>query len=163
MNPFSLLGSALGLNLVTSLVDNLVWTVDAPIRGSIVYCDLAFGTSEHSGIYIGNNQIVHRNGRGKIELVTPGEFTSGTTGATIYVSCDKYGDAVGYDDVAHDAESMLGTKQNYSLLGKNCHQFCSYCLSGDWDNYHVSLSQLKYQAKSALGASQWRAWSLLNR
>ena len=41
-----------------------------PKKGSIVYCDLAFFV-EHSGVYIGNNKIVHLDGSGYVEVVTP--------------------------------------------------------------------------------------------
>src|SRR5690606_2362670 len=62
-----------------------------PVRGSIVYCDLTAGhnLAEHSGIYIGNNRIVHLNRHGDIDVVSPQQFISGiTTGNEIYVSCE---------------------------------------------------------------------------
>ncbi|WP_213073841.1 hypothetical protein [Acinetobacter sp. WCHAc060033] len=67
-----------------------------PVRGSVVYCDLTLGNgiAEHTGIYIGNNEIVHLNRHGFIEAVSPKEFLSGwTTGFNIYVSCQ--GDSAG--------------------------------------------------------------------
>ena len=49
-------------------------------RLEVLYCDLACGFAEHSGIYIGNNQIVELNGGGDIAIVSPKEFIDGGTG-----------------------------------------------------------------------------------
>jgi hypothetical protein len=163
MNPFSIIGHLFGVNLATSLIDNLLWTTDSPVRGSVVYCDLAFGMAEHSGIYIGRNRIVHRNSRGIIEEVSLSEFLDGTTAITIYVSCDNSGNAVGGEDIASAAESMIGHQQDYSLFQNNCHQFCSYCVSGDWGSNSILLKHLKQDAKLFSGATQWRAWNLRTR
>ena len=59
------------LGLVESFIDNEIRDTVYPVMGSVVYCDLAFGHAEHSGIYIGNDQIVHLDGSGDIEIVTP--------------------------------------------------------------------------------------------
>ena len=47
-----------------------------PKKGSVLYCDLSFGIAEHSGIYVGDNRIVHLNGKGEIEAVSPAAFLS---------------------------------------------------------------------------------------
>ena len=44
-----------------------------PAPGTPVYCNLAI-VVEHTGIYIGDNEIVHLNGDGNIETVSPQEF-----------------------------------------------------------------------------------------
>ena len=152
------IGIVLGANLLESLVHNMFWTVDTPVRGSVVYCDLGFGIIEHSGIYIGNNQIVHLNGQGDVEIVSPEEFMRGCTAISIYVSCDSEGDAVGYDDVAENALGLVGYNVGYSFWRRNCHQFCSYCLSIYQDNMDVTLNLLKMEAKKQLNATQWRVW-----
>ena len=58
------------------LMDWTVKTIDAffihsvrPAVGSVVYCNLAV-VAEHTGIYVGNNKIVHLNGNGRIEKVS---------------------------------------------------------------------------------------------
>ncbi|HNW16697.1 MAG TPA: hypothetical protein PKM15_08340, partial [bacterium] len=61
-------------NLGKSFVDNVLRDCVYPVKGSVVYCDLAFGSAEHSGIYIGNNEIVHLDGSGNVEIVDPKEF-----------------------------------------------------------------------------------------
>jgi hypothetical protein len=48
-----------------SFYDNSTFTYKSPAIGSLVFCQL--GPVEHSGIYIGNNQIVQLNGKGQIE------------------------------------------------------------------------------------------------
>ena len=58
-----------------------------PKKGSVLYCDLSFGIAEHSGIYVGDNRIVHLNGKGEIEAVSPAEFLSLFALQDIYVSC----------------------------------------------------------------------------
>ena len=131
-----------------------------PVRGSVVYCDLTLGNgiAEHTGIYIGNNEIVHLNRHGFIEAVSPKEFLSGwTTGFNIYVSCQ--GDsAVGCDEAADFAESKIGNTRNYNVFMDNCHQFSAGCLIKDPENYNNFLWFLKDEAKKRLGADNWRLW-----
>ncbi len=56
MNPYHAIGSFVVGNLSKSLIQNLFWKTNSPVRGSIVYCDLAFGYAEHSGVYVGNGR-----------------------------------------------------------------------------------------------------------
>ena len=58
------------------LVDWTIKTIDAffihdvtPKVGSIVYCNLAL-VAEHTGIYVGDNKIIHLNGSGLVEMVS---------------------------------------------------------------------------------------------
>ncbi|ATD02344.1 hypothetical protein PTE01_35500 [Pseudoalteromonas tetraodonis GFC] len=163
MNLYNVIGHFLIGNLSKSLAHNLFWKTDGPVRGSIVYCDLAFGVAEHSGIYLGNNQIIHKNAMGLIETVSVYQFLAGTSAITIYISCDANGTSVGFDDIANDAETLLGTQQAYSVLSKNCHQFCSYCITGNIHTNTFTLAQLKHDAREYIKASQWRAWDLTKR
>jgi len=45
-----------------------------PRVGSLLYCDLARSVVQHSRIYIGNQQIVHLDGSGLIEIVSLQNF-----------------------------------------------------------------------------------------
>ena len=129
-----------------------------PKVGSIVYCGLAANQLEHSGIYIGDNRIVHLNRHGYIEIISPQQFISGiTTGNEIYVSCEGEW-PVGCDEVADFAESMVGIIRNYHVLVDNCHQFSAGCLMKDPENYNNFLWFLKDEAKKRLGADNWRLW-----
>ena len=163
MNPYNAIGSFLVGNLSKSLIQNLFWKTNSPIRGSIVYCDLAFGYAEHSGVYVGNGRIIHRNGKGLIEAVSVNQFLADTTAISIYISCNAQGSAVGSESCAQTAEGMLGVQTDYSLLNENCHQFCSYCLDGDIFSSTFTLTQLKRDAHAYIQASQWRVWDLRHR
>ncbi|MGO2089984.1 MAG: lecithin retinol acyltransferase family protein [Oceanisphaera sp.] len=160
MNLLTVVGSVFANNLSQSLIHNLFWKTDGPVRGSIVYCDLAFGAAEHSGVYVGNGRIIHRNGKGLIEAASIHQFLADTTALSIYVSCNEQGKAIGCEFTAKAAEAMLGVQTNYSLLNENCHQFCSYCLSGNTLSNTFTLTQLKHDVHTLIQGSQWRVWDL---
>ncbi len=147
------------LNLAESVIDCFRDRV-SPIKGSVVYCDLIFGYMEHSGIYIGNDQIVHVNSQGQIAVVCPSDFIDGTTALNIYVSCrDEY--AVGCEQVAGRALERVGGKVNYNFLINNCHNFTVGCLTGAFeDKPFCFLTLLKGKAKSTLYANTWRQWDI---
>ena len=65
---------ALGLHGMEgrSLSDVLTNKQVCPVEGSIVSCLL--GPVDHSGVYVGNNSIIHRDGGGFIAEVSPREF-----------------------------------------------------------------------------------------
>lgn len=163
MNPYHAIGSFVVGCLSKSLIQNLFWNTDGPVRGSIVYCDLAFGYAEHSGVYMGNGRIIHRNGKGLIEAASIRQFLADTTALSIYVSCNTQGRAIGNESTAQIAGAMLGVQTDYSLLNENCHQFCSHCLSGDIFSNTFTLTQLKRDAHAHIKASQWRVWDLKHR
>ncbi|NOI36065.1 hypothetical protein F0250_19290 [Vibrio cyclitrophicus] len=163
MNPYHAIGSFVVGSLSKSLIQNLFWKTDGPVRGSIVYCDLAFGYAEHSGVYMGNGGIIHRNGKGLIEAASIRQFLADTTALSIYVSCNTQGRAIGNESTAQIAGAMLGVQTDYSLLNENCHQFCSHCLSGDIFSNTFTLTQLKRDAHAHIKASQWRVWDLKHR
>ena len=107
-----------------------------PSPGTPVYCNLAVAF-EHTGIYIGNGEIVHLTGDGDIETVGPEEFCARLEGRnpafSIYFAqfCGK---ALGSRTIAGRAKSMVGGRRNYNLFFDNCHQFTCGCISGDFDN-----------------------------
>ncbi len=153
--------------IVNHLIDNGIrTTVDEPAIGSVVYCDLAFSTVEHSGIYVGNNKIVHLNGDGIVEKVTAKKFLARldgfNTAITIMTSCDG-STPIGSKAVAKRAKKKVGTKLGYKLLEKNCHAFCISCLINDFDYLHSmtaggGFSSLIDTAENVLSADDWRAW-----
>lgn len=134
--------------------------VDEPAKGSVLYCDLAFGFAEHSGIYVGNGDIVHLNGDGEIEVVDMRRFASTYSyDQEIYVSCHDYS-PVGSLLVANRARAKVGARRNYSLLMDNCHQFSTGCLIGDFENASNFLWMLKWEAEKQLNANTWRIWTM---
>ena len=128
-----------------------------PKKGSVLYCDLTGSFLEHSGIYVGDNRIVHLNGKGEIEAVSPAAFLSPFALQDIYVSCME-NSAVGSERVATRALSMVGEKRSYNLMLDNCHQFTTGCLTEDFENSSNLLTFLKMQAKDTLGADTWHLW-----
>lgn len=153
------------LPFVTPLVNMVEGVVDScrdkvrPVEGSILYCDLAFGYAEHSGVYIGDGRIVHLNGQGKVEVVSPSEFIEGTTAMNIYVSCrNEY--AVGCDFTADRARQAIHDKRNYNVLLDNCHQFSAGCITGDFENSSNMLRLLKYECETYFRANAWRQWDI---
>jgi uncharacterized protein YycO len=145
-------------NALESIVDECRDQVQ-PAVGSVLYCDLAFGYMDHSGIYIGNGQIVHLAGNGNIEVVTPKQFISGGTACSIYVSCSGTS-AVGSKIVGQRAREMVGQARSYNFIMDNCHQFAAGCLTGDFDNSSNFLWMLKDQSKRTLGSDTWRYWDI---
>ncbi len=143
------------------LYDNYVKdTVSEPAIGSVVYCDLAFGSSEHSGIYIGNGKIVQLDKYGYIKEVSVSEFTEGTTSLSIYTGC-KNGIPVG--DVKFAERAILYKigihKRDYNVILDNCHQFSAACISGDPDNANNFLWMLKYEFEQETGVDSWLVWN----
>lgn len=146
------------INTIESVIDSCRDQVK-PTIGSILYCDLAFGYMEHSGIYIGENKIVHLNRDGDIEVVSPKKFIDCGTAVSIYVSCRGTA-SVGSRKAAERAKKMLGSYRDYNFIFDNCHQFISGCLSGDFENAHNFLWMLKNEASNRLGSNTWRIWDI---
>lgn len=152
---------ALAGNLIGSFVDNVCRDKVSAKPGSVLYFEMAFGAAEHSGIYVGNGEVVELSGEGDIQQVSVPEFLCVPalvdTAISIYVS-SKDGHAVGSQAVARRARSMVGSRRNYNLILDNCHQFTSGCLTGDFENADNFLWMLKDTAKKRLGADEWRVW-----
>lgn len=153
---FLLMPACAAAELVTDIVLRAKVT---PKVGSIVYCDLALGYAEHSGVYIGDNKIVHLNRHGDIEVVTPRSFIKNTPAIGIYVSCHGP-NAKGCKHTAQRAENMVGKKRDYNVFFNNCHQFSSGCLTGDFENSDNLLLLLKYTANDKLKVNSWRVWDI---
>ncbi|MBV5341472.1 MAG: hypothetical protein J0665_18275 [Deltaproteobacteria bacterium] len=130
-----------------------------PVAGSVLYTDLCFGYAEHSGIYIGHNQIVELNAKGGISVVTPEEFISGGTGVHIYVSSFD-GCAVGSKKAAKRAKYLINSQRDYNFLLSNCHQFTAGCLTNEFENGSSFLWMLKDDCQTYLGANEWRIWDV---
>lgn len=138
---------------------HFVPTIDGPCVGSVVYCEIAFGRLEHSGIYVGRGKIVSLSSDGEIVKEGPLNFLDGiTAGDTIYVSCNG-SSPVGDPHVAKRARDLVGDHRNYNVLLDNCHQFTSECLTGSGQNGDLALWMLKDTAKSVLGANNWLRWN----
>lgn len=112
-----------------------------PRPGSVVKVDL-LGGPDHTGIYIGNDEIVevaNIDGVATVRIVSAEEFIEGDDfcsriGTFIYVACkrDRNGNciAMGSKDIADRARAAVGRTSEYSLLFNNCHMFTQYCITG---------------------------------
>ncbi len=129
--------------------------------GSVVYCHLAL-LVEHSGIYVGDNQIVHLNGDGLIEKVSPKEFMARWGGLNpdlgLFVSCQGES-AIGSVKFAERAISMIGYTRNYHVMMDNCHQFAAGCVIGDFENSCNFKTLLDSLVREHLNADTWRLWN----
>lgn len=134
-----------------------------PKVGSIVYCGLAANQFEHSGIYIGNNEIAHLDGSGKIEAVTPQVFLNRLNGfnsaKNIYISC-KDDKSVGSRSVVTRARKKVGQKIRYGFTTSNCHMFTSGCLTGEFYNNDAFFWLLNDTTQRVLGTNQWLVWDI---
>lgn len=133
-----------------------------PEIGSVVHCELA-GFIDHSGIYVGRNRIVHLDGSGLIEKVSPEQFINRLNGynlaTTILVSC-KNGKPIGSKAAAKRARDKVGTRLNYSIHSNNCHKFSSGCLTGDYENTDILFSDLTLTTDKVLETNEWRVWNI---
>ena len=80
------------LNFVDSFIDNCILScVDEPAYGGIVQCELLFGLAAHSGIYVGNGDIVHLDGDGIVIRSNAREFLDRLDGwnsaISVYTDC----------------------------------------------------------------------------
>ena len=145
-------------SLKQSIVDNFIREKVIPIRGSILHCSL-FGV-EHTGVYIGNNQIVELLGTGEIRIATPEMFIGRTNAISIYVACNGTQPLGGWD-IAERAKSMTNSTRIYHLLKDNCHQFAVGCINGDFENSRNYFALLEYSIKENMNAGhpiEWRVW-----
>jgi len=145
-------------SFIESFVDTVRDSV-TPEIGSIIYCDLHMGLTDHSGVYVGNGEIVHLNGNGDIEIVDTDGFMANTSAMNIYVSCEDE-NAVGAKYIAKRARNVAGGSEDYNFILNNCHQFTSGCITGAFENSDNFLWMLKDKADAALGCNTWRHWDL---
>ncbi len=148
-------------NLIESFVDNVFRDKVYPLMGSILYIDMAFGFADHSGVYVGNGQVVELSGEGVVQKVSVAEFMDTpapvNTAMSVYVSSHN-GVGVGSSAVAQRALDMVGSWRDYNLILDNCHQFCSGCITGNFENSDNFLWMLKDTARRCMRADEWRVW-----
>lgn len=117
-----------------------------PVKGCIFKCDLGI-LLEHTGVYIGNNEIVSLNRHGTIRVENPVSFfPPGTNPESndIYAACYE-----GTDEVLcapfvwKRAKKRVNEKSEYNMLFNNCHRFTTGCITGNFENDVVSFAQLE--------------------
>lgn len=130
-----------------------------PGIGALVYCELF--KMEHSGIYLGGNRIAQLNGKGNIEVVSPSSFTDNITtiDRDIFIPVKTDGTPISLYTAAENAKKMIGNKRDYNLILDNCHQFCSGCITGDFDNVDNFLVFTKNTFYNAVyDKVKWQRW-----
>ena len=138
-----------------------------PRVGSVVCCRLGI-KFDHSGIYVGRNRIIHRDGDGFLALVSPDVFLERLSGfnpaVNIFVACDEEGRPIGSPDIATRARAALKDprlKKGYNVVFNNCHHFCRYCVTGEFEfkgPHNCSFRSLQSLLKRELGLATWRRW-----
>ncbi|MEG1338848.1 VWA domain-containing protein [Cetobacterium sp.] len=183
LNPFSKINilAKVGIKCLKTFIDYNFREKVIPVEGSVVYSDLYFGV-EHSGIYIGNNEIsnivVDSFAESSVKKSSPENFTDKSfLYKKIYVSCNSEG-AVGDKDVSNGAITHLGERGFYGLIFKNCHEFSEKCVEYSKKNYNSdslfqlkdmdetwerSIRNLKAKSKKKLGVTKWKLWDWKNQ
>lgn len=112
--------------------------------GALVFCDLAIKL-EHSGIFIGDKTIVELDGDGNIRKVDYSTFLNDSlfrTGINIFTFTDLSGRVLGSQSTSDRARFKVGEKVKYNLFFENCHKFSAGCMTGDFENFKVTFTQL---------------------
>ncbi|HAV3582288.1 lecithin retinol acyltransferase family protein [Acinetobacter baumannii] len=148
---------------ISGITHNIFLDYVTPEIGSVVHCGLFCNAFEHSGIYVGRNRIVHLDGSGRIEKVSPEQFIERLDGlnlaVSIYVSC-KNGKPIGSKLAAKRAREKVGIRFKYSLSSNNCHIFTSGCLTGNFENNDNFFNLLTDTTEDELGSNGWRVWDI---
>lgn len=136
--------------------------------GTPVYCNLAGGLAEHSGICIGR-KIVHLDGSGNIICTSPKTFIERKNGSNlavnIYYAARRENTPLGKAAVAQRAQAKVGRHQTYSVWTDNCHGFTLGCITGDFDQHHnYRLREIENAISVYYGTEdwEWRAWNFEN-
>ncbi len=133
------------MGIFESFKKNVLCDIVKPRIGSVLKVKLAI-PGQHTGIYIGDDEIVevaNIGGVATVRIVSAEKFIEGNdlhsrTGVFIYVACkqDCEGNciAMGSEDIAERARAAVAETSKYSLLFNNCHMFTEYCITGRKDN-----------------------------
>lgn len=135
-----------------------------PRTGSIVSCRLGL-LLDHTGVYIGDGRIIHRDGDGEIREVSPKGFLDRLGGynpaISIFIGCaDEH--PVGGAAIAERARKALNRASlaGYDFVSKNCHCFVNYCITGKYYNGLLDGTMFGVQncLEEKLGMDNWRTW-----
>ena len=135
--------------MIDGLINSAIKDLVKPKVGSVVHCGLLMNQIEHSGIYVGYSKIIHLDGSGRIEIVSP------------KVLLDRLdGKAFASRKAVERARLKVGKKVNYSVYSNNCHMFTSGCLTGSFANKDNFFSSLEETVEKELDMNEWRVWDL---
>ncbi len=135
-----------------------LWPLLSELADAVVGPVARLAPQEHSGIYVGDGQVISLDKGGDVISEGVHAFRRAQwTRCNIYVSCVGRV-PVGDQEVACRAEEMVGTARSYNAVFDNCHQFASGCLTGDFENADNFLWMLKDTASKEIGADAWCVW-----
>jgi hypothetical protein len=117
--------------------------------GAVVGCEI-FQFFEHTGIYIGDGQIVELSGSGLVRPLSFQRFLADRSGLELMFATTPSGDIIGSERAANRAIEKIYSYQDYDLLRNNCHRFTYSCISGN----SLPLTSF-FDLKQAL-AAYWR-------
>ncbi len=141
----------------SSVVAHMKDKVDEPAIGSVVRSYL-YG-AEHTGIYVGNDEIIHWTRHSKVERCPKEDFKSWSS-ISIYVAC-KGTEPVGYPQAAKYAEEHEDEGEEergaYDPTTNNCHMFVVECLTGG-EKCEPRWEEPNEYCKELLRADNWRVW-----
>jgi hypothetical protein len=106
-----------------------MWQLSVLPAGAVVVCEI-FHLFEHSGIYIGEGQIVELQGSGLVRAISINRFFDNRSGKHLLVACDRRGEVLLGNGCYERAVAQIFTVQNYDLIHNNCHRFTQHCVSG---------------------------------
>lgn len=135
-----------------------------PVEGSVLSCRLA-GMLDHTGIYVGNGEIVHRDGEGYICKCSPKEFLGrlGGYNPAISIFVSSLEDMpVGGKTIARRALRAVGKERfnGYDIFYRNCHAFTQYCITGRLNNgpLDCTITGVERIAAEYIDMDNWRTW-----
>lgn len=97
--------------------------------GAVAVCEI-FHLFEHTGIYIGEGEIVELQGTGLVRSVSINRFFDNRSGNHLLVACNSAGEVIASPECAERAVCQIFTYQRYDLFTNNCHRFTQACVSG---------------------------------
>ncbi|WP_223068896.1 hypothetical protein [Paenibacillus caui] len=123
-----------------------------PVSGSIIFTTLYGGLGESSGIYVGNQNVITLTYKGILQLITIEQFGKlhpTSFNSEIYAPYEiTTRKPVSFPEAARRAQALLEGNESYKLMLINSHQFCSGCITGNFENEDVGLSELKQRIES---------------
>ena len=99
--------------------------------GAVVACEI-YELFEHSGICIGEQQLVELHGSGLVRVVSETRFLAQRSGEVIQVFVNSQGDILHHPHCGERAAAMVYQSIPYDVIAHNCHRFTFYCGSGLW-------------------------------
>ncbi len=145
-------------NLLRSWSDNQpARCIAEPAVGGIVCCELLFDLASHTGIYVGNGNVVHLDGDGRVLCSSAHIFRERLDGfnsaISVYTDCLNM-TPQGCQKVADRAKAETGKRYPYHLLDFNCHRFTARCLTGT----SAPDVWLFAQIEALQQGNGWRVW-----